>query len=159
MRRQGGISRIYACECMYGYDLPAFDTFISIRKGWYQCPFVYYIPEQDTEAMQKPMDAERLLRCLGASGKLAGFPCAAYMVEQVREDPERIRLITKRLYRETARKFRISPSSVERDLRTLIRSCWEQPDRSFLEHVAGRALSKPPTNSEFIDILAAFLRK
>ena len=68
-------------------------------------PFVYYIPEQDTEAMQKPMDAERLLRCLGASGKLAGFPCAAYMVEQVREDPE------------------------------------------------------PPTNSEFIDILAAFLRK
>ena len=99
-------------------------------------PFVYYIPEQDTEAMQKPMDAERLLRCLGASGKLAGFPCAAYMVEQVREDPERIRLITKRLYRETARKFRISPSSVERDLRTLIRSCWEQPDRSFLEHVA-----------------------
>ena len=50
-------------------------------------PFVYYIPEQDTEAMQKPMDAERLLRCLGASGKLAGFPCAAYMVEQVREDP------------------------------------------------------------------------
>ena len=71
-------------------------------------PFVYYIPEQDTEAMQKPMDAERLLRCLGASGKLAGFPCAAYMVEQVREDPERIRLITKRLYRETARKFRIS---------------------------------------------------
>lgn len=121
-------------------------------------PFVYYIPEQDTEAMQKPMDAERLLRCLGASGKLAGFPCAAYMVEQVREDPERIRLITKRLYRETARKFRISPSSVERDLRTLIRSCWEQPDRSFLEHVAGRALSKPPTNSEFIDMLAAFLR-
>ena len=105
------------------------------------------------------MDAERLLRCLGASGKLAGFPCAAYMVEQVREDPERIRLITKRLYRETARKFRISPSSVERDLRTLIRSCWEQPDRSFLEHVAGRALSKPPTNSEFIDMLAAFLRK
>ena len=83
-------------------------------------PFVYYIPEQDTEAMQKPMDAERLLRCLGASGKLAGFPCAAYMVEQVREDPERIRLITKRLYRETARKFRISPSSVERDLRTLV---------------------------------------
>ena len=22
VRRQGGISRIYACECMYGYDLP-----------------------------------------------------------------------------------------------------------------------------------------
>ena len=63
------------------------------------------------------------------------------------------------LYQEMARKFHISPSSVERDLRTLIRSCWEEPDRSFLEHVAGRALSKPPTNSEFIDMLAAFLRK
>ena len=73
------------------------------------------------------------------------------------EDPERIRLITKRLYRETVRKFCISPASIERDLRTLIRNCWEQPDRSFLEHVAGRALSKPPTNSKFIDMLAAFL--
>ncbi len=122
-------------------------------------PFVYYIPEQDTEAMQKPMDAEHLLCCLGASEKLAGFPCTTYMVEQVREDPERIRPITKRLYRETAQKFHIFPSSVERDLRTLIRSCWEQPDRSFLEHVAGQALSKPPTNSEFIDMLAAFLQK
>ena len=121
-------------------------------------PFVYYIPEQDAKSMQKSMDAERLLRCLGASGKLAGFSCAAYMVEQVREDPERIRLITKRLYRETARKFYISPSSVERDLRTLIRSCWEQPDRSSLEHIAGRALSKPPTNSEFIAMISDRLR-
>lgn len=80
------------------------------------------------------------------------------MVEH-REDLERSCLITERLYRETAQQFHISPSSVERDLRMLIRNCWEQPDRSFLEHVAGRALSKPPINREIIDMLAAFLQK
>lgn len=121
-------------------------------------PIVYYVPDQETAAFQKPLNAERLLRCLGVSGKLSGFPYAAYMIEQVKEDPERIRLITKRLYRETARKFDVSPESVERDLRTLIRSCWKRTDHSFLEHIAGTTLHRPPTNSEFIDMLAAFLR-
>ena len=32
-------------------------------------PFVYYIPEQDTEAMQKQMDAERLLALPGCQRK------------------------------------------------------------------------------------------
>ena len=33
------------------------------------------------------MDADRLLRRLGASRKLTGFRYAEYMVEQVRADP------------------------------------------------------------------------
>ena len=82
------------------------------------------------------MDAERLLRALGVSGKLAGFQPAAYMVERGRSDPRHLRLITKRLYQETASKFGVSAASVERNLRTVIHCCWRQCDRVFLEEIA-----------------------
>ncbi len=36
-------------------------------------PLFYYVSDHEKDAMQKPLDAERLLRMLGASGKLAGF--------------------------------------------------------------------------------------
>ena len=36
-------------------------------------PLVYYVPEYERDASQTPLDAERLLRLLGVSGKLTGF--------------------------------------------------------------------------------------
>lgn len=65
-------------------------------------PLVYYVPEYERDASQTPLDAERLLRLLGVSGKLTGFRYAVYMVEQVRDQPENMILITKRLYAQTA---------------------------------------------------------
>ena len=114
-------------------------------------PLVYYVPEYERDASQTPLDAERLLRLLGLSGKLTGFRYAIYMVENMF-------LITKRLYAQTAEHFRTTPSCVERNLRTLIQSCWNYPDHSFLNLIAGAELRQPPTNSQFIDILAAYLR-
>ena len=66
-------------------------------------PLFYYVSDHEKDAMQKPLDAERLLRMLGASGKLAGFRQAAYMIERVRDNPEYVQLITKRLYRRPRR--------------------------------------------------------
>lgn len=120
---------------------------------------VYLVPGQDASDLEKPMDAERLLRCLGATGRLVGFRYTIFMVEAVRDDPERILLITKRLYPETARRFKVSAASVERDLRTVIHTCWRQPDHSFFNHVAGTTLCRQPTNTEFVDMLAGFLRR
>lgn len=48
-------------------------------------PLVYYVPEYERDAEQTPLDAERLLRLLGVTGKLSGFRYAVYMVEQVRD--------------------------------------------------------------------------
>lgn len=121
-------------------------------------PLVYYIPEQEKDALQNPLDAERLLRLLGATGKLTGFRFAVYMIEMVRDRPEYVLLITKRLYKQTAQHFDTTPSCVERNLRTLIQVCWKYPDHSFLNQIAGTPLKQPPTNTQFIDILAAYLR-
>lgn len=105
------------------------------------------------------MDAERLLRKLGASGRLKGFRYAAYMMERIAEDSTAIYLITKTLYPETAKHFRGSICSVERGLRTVISVCWRQGDRDFMETVAGRPLREIPTNSEFLDMTADYLRR
>ena len=75
------------------------------------------------------------------------------------EKPEYVLLITKRLYNQTAQYFHTNTNCVERNLRTLIQACWRQPDHSLLERIAGHPLSQPPTNAQFIDMVAAFLRK
>ena len=98
------------------------------------------------------MDAEQLLRGLGASGNLKGFAYALYMIEQVRSDP-------KRLYPETAKHFNVTAEAVERNLRTVIRACWNRPNRELLEKVAGTHLHRQPTNGEFVDMTAAYLRR
>lgn len=105
-----------------------------------------------------PMSAERLLRRLGICGSLKGFRYAVYMLERVVAEPDQLLLITKGLYPETARHFQVTPEAVERALRTMIRVCWERMDHDYLEYVAGRRLEHAPTNSEFLDMLAAFLR-
>ena len=116
-------------------------------------PLVYYVPEYERDAEQTPLDAERLLRLLGVTGKLSGFRYAVYMVEQVRDQPDNVLLITKRLYKQTADHFNTTPSCVERNLRTLIQSCWNQLDHDFLNVIAGTQLRQPPTNSQFIAYL------
>lgn len=70
------------------------------------------------------MDAEELLRSLGATGKLKGFFYAVYMVERVQKDPMATSLITKCLYPEVAKHFGISPGAVERNLRTVIKAVY-----------------------------------
>ncbi len=105
------------------------------------------------------MNTEQLLRSLGATGRLKGFFYAAYMIEQVVKDPLAATLITKRLYPETAKHFGISAGAVERNLRTVIRTCWNRPDRDLLEEVAGTHLYRKPTNGEFLDMTAAYLRR
>ena len=47
---------------------------------------------------------------------------------------------------------------VEHDIRTLINVCWEG-NKSFLDEIAGYPLEYKPTNSQFIDMLAYYLRE
>lgn len=105
------------------------------------------------------INTEAVLRSLGLTGKLTGFHYTIYMVDKVAEDPGRLRLITKCLYCDTAKCFRTTPSCVERACRTLIQSVWIRGNRTTLNGLAGYSLTQRPTNSEFIDMLAAYIRK
>ena len=117
--------------------------------------YYIYVPDSAPEA---PVTAECLLRSLGATGRLTGFAYAVFMIEQIISGQSSVHLITKRLYPETAKHFGVKPHSVERALRTLISSCWEYGDKEALSDVAGRALTQAPSNSDFLDMLAAYIK-
>ena len=117
------------------------------------------VPEYKLGHVTRPMDAERLLRSLGVTGKLVGFSYTIYMVGRVLADAQSLQLITKCLYPETARHFGTTGPGVERAVRTLIHAVWRGEDHHMLEQIAGTHLTQPPTNAEFIDMLAGFLRQ
>ncbi len=117
--------------------------------------FYIYLPDKQGGI---PITADRLLRSIGASGRYTGFDYAVYMIEQVVSSQESIHLITKRLYPETARHFNVKPHSVEHALRTLISACWTHGDRDALNEIAGRQLIQAPSNAEFIDMMAAYIK-
>ena len=116
-------------------------------------PLVCYVSERDVNA---PLDADRLLRLLGASGKLSGFYYAVYMLEQVKQKPDHVLLITKRLYKQTAQHFGTTSNCVERNLRTLVQACWRQPDHGLLDRIAG---SRQPILNLLICCLHIFASK
>ncbi|MCX4374148.1 MAG: sporulation initiation factor Spo0A C-terminal domain-containing protein [Dysosmobacter sp.] len=105
------------------------------------------------------MNTEQLLRNLGATGNLKGFRYAVHMIELAEQDPTAVTKVTKYLYPETARHFNVSPSVVERNLRTVIHICWSRGNREFFDEVAGTRLTYQPTNGMFLDMAAAFLRR
>lgn len=113
----------------------------------------------DGRARNHPANPEELLRALGVTGTLKGFSYAAHMIEQLGKDPANLALITKCLYPETAKYFGTSAQAVERGLRTLIAACWDRSPRALFNEVAGTTLKKKPTNSEFLDMTAAYLRR
>lgn len=117
--------------------------------------YCIYVPERMSKL---PITADRLLRSLGATGRLTGFDYAVFMIEQIVNAQGSIHLITKRLYPETAKHFGVTTYSVERALRTLINSCWLYGDRASMCEIAGRELDAPPSNASFLDMLAAYIK-
>ena len=105
------------------------------------------------------MNAEELLRNLGIAGNLKGFRYAVHMIELVEKDPSLVTSLTKSLYPDTAKYFRVIAASVERNMRTIVKVCWNRGDRDLLAKVAGVRLTYPPTNGMFLDMTANYLRR
>lgn len=124
--------------------------------------YYFYMPDDDRRTMTDDdhrifVTADRLLRSIGASRRLTGFDYAEYMINRIVNDKGSVRLITKRLYPETAKFFGVKSHSVEHALRTLINYCWEYGDQRALTEIAGRAIARVPSNAEFIDMMATYL--
>lgn len=63
--------------------------------------------------------------------------------------------ITKDIYPILARKYNMSTASVERDIRTVIETCWRN-DKRAVQNLFGYELTKCPSNSEFLDAISYF---
>ena len=105
------------------------------------------------------MNAEELLRSLGVTGNLKGFRYAVHMIELTVQDPSLVTGLSKSLYPDTAKRFHVTPASVERNLRTVVKICWNRGDRELFSKVAGMRLTYQPTNGMFLDMTANYLRR
>lgn len=97
-----------------------------------------------------------LLHQLGAAADHLGFFYIACAVSLCAEQPDRLLLVTKRLYPEVARQYRTNWRAVERDIRTVSRIIWRE-NRPLLERLAHRQLERPPRNTQLLAILSASL--
>lgn len=104
------------------------------------------------------LEVENLIRSMGASGCQVGLRFAIYSVALLLKDPDRIHYIVKGIYMEVADQLNVKPSSVERGIRTMVLSLWKQPDHSKLDEVFHHHLFRRPTNSEFLEAIAYYIK-
>ena len=109
------------------------------------------------ELNPRPGEIYDLLYRLGLSANSSAFFHLAYTVRLAVCQPQRL-LAPAWLYPETARHYRTSPESVERNVRRLSVKVWKN-GRERLSQMAGVTLETMPTPVRFLAILAESLRK
>lgn len=92
-------------------------------------------------------EIEDLLRSLGLTAGYRGYLCTVHALRLLRQEPERLELISKRLYPDVAKLCRRSPGAVERAIHTAARQCGRRNSEELLrlcgpgEPSAGQFLS------------------
>lgn len=120
-------------------------------------PTLNQSPEKEKFELENRIRSE--LRHLHIPGYVHGFRYLTYMLLEVVPDPSRLTLITKNLYPDAGNTFGVSTGSVERDIRTAISICWRSKGRETLAQMACHHLDERPTATEFIDIVADYIRR
>lgn len=102
---------------------------------------------------------ERLIRSLGIGATYRGYRYLSYAITLCLDDENYLLAISKVLYPEIAKTFRTTSCSVERDIRTIIKICWDRGNRQLLQDIALHPLTSRPTSGEFLDIIVAHLHR
>ena len=97
-------------------------------------------------------DICELLYGLGISANYTCFSQVACAVKLCREDPERLQLVTRKVYPEVARLCGTNGKAVERNIRTACSIAWKS-NQHLLEQLGRRPFPKRPHNAQFLAIL------
>ena len=98
---------------------------------------------------------------LGVPAHIKGYQYLREAIIMVINDIDVINQITKQLYPDIAKKFKTTPSRVERAIRHAIEVSWMRGEQASIEKIFGYTISAAkgkPTNSEFIAMIADKLR-
>ena len=101
-------------------------------------------------------DVQDILRSLGITRCYKGFKHTEYAVLLAIQNESHLEAVTKEIYMETAAHFECHWTAVERNIRTAVARAW-RTNRPLLCEMAGYPLSKEPTVSEFIEIIASYI--
>ncbi len=98
---------------------------------------------------------------VGVPAHIKGYQYLREAIMMVIGDIDVINQITKQLYPDIARKYKTTPSRVERAIRHAIEVAWGRGQQDTVENIFGYTVSAAkgkPTNSEFIAKIADKLR-
>lgn len=99
----------------------------------------------------------RLLHSMGVTANYKGFRQTIVAVQIGLQKEDHLQYMMKEIYWKVADETGCSPSSVERDIRTVVLVAW-RTNPELLQQLAGRPLSSVPTVSQFIAILTAYFK-
>jgi len=128
-----------------------------------------FIAEKNTAAASIMNDAEydveimvsNIIKTIGVPAHIKGYQFLRDAIIWVIEDMELINAVTKELYPGIAKKYKTTPSRVERAIRHAIEVAWDRGDIDVLSAYFGYTIQNSrgkPTNSEFIAMIADKLR-
>ena len=98
---------------------------------------------------------------VGVPAHIKGYQYLREAIMMVIGDIDVINQITKQLYPDIARKYKTTPSRVERAIRHAIEVAWGRGQQDTVENIFGYTISAAkgkPTNSEFIAMISDKLR-
>ena len=101
-----------------------------------------------------------ILREIGAPAHMKGYRFLRYGIALAVSDMGLLDAVTGKLYPSIAEKFDVNTSQVERCIRSVIETTWDQGDPKVLQKFFGCTVSNrkgKPTNSEFIAMIADHL--
>lgn len=104
-------------------------------------------------------EIEYLIRSLGIGATYRGYRYLSYGVKLCTYDEDYLLSVSKLLYPRIAKEFHTTSGSVERDIRTVVKICWERGNRSQLQAIALHPLQSKPTSGEFFDILSSHITR
>ena len=105
------------------------------------------------------LEIERLIRTLGISATYRGYHYLNYGIYLCLQNEDYLLSVSKLLYPQIANTYHTTSCNVERNIRTVIKICWDRGNRIFLQQIAMHTLEIRPTSSKFIDILVGHLKQ
>lgn len=126
-----------------------------------KAPYIDILPDKRKEAENLEALVTNIIHEIGVPAHIKGYQYLREAIMMVVNDIDIINQITKQLYPEIAKRFKTTPSRVERAIRHAIEVAWGRGDESAVESIFGYTVSAAkgkPTNSEFIAMIADKLR-
>lgn len=98
----------------------------------------------------------KIIRYFNITSKYKGYPLIIDAINlYISKDGDYIK-ITKDIYPIISKKYNISTSCVERNIRTVVETCWTN-DKETVQSIIGHKIIRCPSNSEFIDAIAFYI--
>jgi two-component system response regulator (stage 0 sporulation protein A) len=136
---------------------------VETTSGVCESRMTKYITSKQTKSEVEPIEIRvtNLIHDLGVPAHIKGYQFLREAIILAVENEEMINAVTKIMYPMLAKKFKTTPSRIERAIRHAIEVSWNRGELAMHDKIFGYTVNSnkgKPTNSEFIAMIADKIR-